>query len=144
MTAAPKKKCAQCGLNRQAKFFTSAKGRVCVTCQRKTRRASSHSNRIANTYGITGAEYAALLKLQGGVCAICGGTRGYRLDVDHDHALEKTVGTRLSVRGLLCRNCNRHLLPACFGNPEILLAAARYLKSPPARRVIRRRVVVRR
>lgn len=143
----PKKTCTQCGLKRQLKFFTSPKGRICVTCQRKTRRTTSHGSRILATYGITAEEYGAILALQGGVCAICGGGRAYNLHVDHSHAAERATGSsRASVRGLLCKRCNSHLLPAAMDDPQILMAAIQYLRNPPARRVIRvvRRRVVRR
>jgi len=53
-------------------------------------------------YGITPEEYAALLKSQGGRCAICRidtprGKGGWHLD--HDHATGR-------MRGLLCHGCN--------------------------------------
>jgi len=50
-------------------------------------------------YGITVAEYDALLEKQGGVCAICRKHSKRRLCVDHCHR----TGT---VRGLLCHRCN--------------------------------------
>jgi hypothetical protein len=77
------------------------------------------------TYGITEDEYKALLAHQGGRCAICGGKRRGNLDVDHCH---KT----LLVRGLLCRRCNRRLLPASQDLVERLEAAIAYLQAPPA------------
>lgn len=57
-------------------------------------------------FGITAADYAALLAAQAGVCAICRQPETYewkgktqRLAVDHNHQTKQ-------VRGLLCRNCN--------------------------------------
>jgi Recombination endonuclease VII len=50
-------------------------------------------------YGISVAEYDALLAKQGGVCAICRKRSKRRLCVDHCHL----TGT---VRGLLCDRCN--------------------------------------
>jgi hypothetical protein len=72
------------------------------------------------TYGITPEEYDALLRLQNGVCKICGRTAGKRrLSVDHDHA----TGV---VRGLLCNPCNV-ALGLLDENPETLRSAIRYL-----------------
>lgn len=63
-------------------------------------KADSHLRR---TYGITAAEYEAILEKQGGVCAICSQecnrSTSERFCVDHDHE------TGL-VRGLLCFKCN--------------------------------------
>ena len=62
--------------------------------------------RMTNRYGITLEDYDVMLKLQKGVCAICGTTGGkYEevkncgLSIDHCH----DTGT---VRGLLCNKCN--------------------------------------
>lgn len=86
-------------------------------------------------YGITPEVYEALHLAQGGLCRICrqpetekhprhAGPR--RLSVDHDHA----TGT---LRGLLCRACNR-ALGGFKDSPELLLAAAVYLEN--ARQVV--------
>jgi hypothetical protein len=58
--------------------------------------------KLQHRYGITGAEYDALLAKQDGVCAICGNPPKPNkfLDIDHDHET-------LKVRGLLCNNCNQ-------------------------------------
>jgi hypothetical protein len=63
--------------------------------------------RIKHRYGITVAEYNALLAAQEGKCAICKQLPGEnvrahwggKLSIDHDHQ----TGT---VRGLLCNDCN--------------------------------------
>jgi hypothetical protein len=138
--AKPRKRrpCARCGKNRSPNFFTGPRGRVCTVCQKKRKSSQSRGDRIQDQYGITLGEYGDLFKAQGGKCAICGGTRRQNLDVDHDHKVEKASGnTRVSVRGLLCRRCNRRLLPACLDDPEVLRRAIAYLESPPARQVIR-------
>ena len=63
---------------------------------------------LKTLYGMTLAEYNALLREQGGVCALCRkaapgtNSRNDKLVVDHCH----TTG---AVRGLLCHTCNRAL-----------------------------------
>ena len=125
MTTPKRKLCDQCGKNRALKFFTGTKGTVCSTCKKKRRRAWSHQHRIKETYGLEAGEYGILFDAQGGVCAICKGKRNYRLDVDHDH---KTG----FVRGLLCKACNRKILPHARDSPDVLRSAADYLENPPA------------
>ena len=79
-------------------------------------------------YGITDAEYQAMLDAQDGLCAICHrpevakGTRGGMapLAVDHDHRTEV-------VRGLLCLTCNNGVIGGSREDPLILLEAVRYL-----------------
>jgi hypothetical protein len=91
---------------------------------------------VQDTYGLKAGEYEALLKLQGGVCYICGGKGGgKKLAVDHDHK------TGLP-RGLLDRNCNYVLLGLMAkDDPEILSSllknAIDYLADPPYQRMLR-------
>jgi hypothetical protein len=76
---------------------------------------------LRNTFGMTLAEYEALLAKQGGVCAICGHPPKHLLAVDHDHANGK-------VRGLLCTPCNTgigHLKDS----PIRMRRAAEYIES---------------
>lgn len=57
---------------------------------------------LQKSYGITLADYDAMLKAQGNRCAICGRSpeeNGQRLCVDHDHETGEN-------RGLLCGICN--------------------------------------
>lgn len=65
----------------------------------------------------TASDYDAMLKKQGGVCAICGNAckSGKRLAVDHDHLT-------LKVRGLLCNHCNM-----LAQDPDHLRDVLRYL-----------------
>ena len=73
--------------------------------------------------GISLEEYRALLKAQGGGCAICGAERshcGQMLSVDHCHV----TGV---IRGLLCKACNSAL--SLFNeDPDVMRAAAEYLE----------------
>jgi len=77
-------------------------------------------------YGITVADYEALLAKQNGKCAICREKppRGETLCVDHCHVTGR-------IRGLLCRGCNCGL-----GNyrddPRRLRAGAAYLEASRA------------
>lgn len=58
---------------------------------------------LRQRYGITLADYDAMLKAQGGGCAICAKPPGKRrLAVDHDHKTGR-------IRGLLCSGCNTTL-----------------------------------
>jgi|TARA_S200002703_G_scaffold153282_1_gene154688 hypothetical protein len=61
---------------------------------------------LKRRYGITHEDYEKMLKLQGGVCKICGtnepGFSHKFFVVDHCHDSNK-------IRGLLCHNCNTML-----------------------------------
>lgn len=89
-------------------------------------------------------EWEMMLDAQNGTCAICDGTRP-TYDVDHSHAVERELkaagisdltATRMSVRGLICKRCNRRLLPASLDNPDILRSAINYLVDPPAHKIL--------
>ena len=76
---------------------------------------------LLRKYGITQADYNALLAKQKGGCAICGRKPSARisLHVDHDHRTKR-------IRGLLCFRCNNAI--GDFGdNPELIRHAAAYL-----------------
>lgn len=130
--------CSKCGRNRAEKFYVSPRGRVCSTCRKKRTRGTSKNVRLVETYDITLKEWNAILDLQGGVCAICSGRRS-TYDTDHDHQSEKQNGTRASVRGILCRRCNRRLLPGCTDSIDILVRAIAYLEDPPAQVILGQR-----
>lgn len=122
-----KRWCRGCERNRSARFWMSARSMSCTNCQKKGRSAASHRARVKSTYGLTPEDYAALLSAQDGACAGCGGKRGYRLSVDHDHA------TGL-VRGLLCRRCNK-VLRDVRDSRALLFTLALYLLEPPAKKL---------
>jgi len=80
--------------------------------------------RLKARYGITIAEYDAMLAAQGGTCAVCGTAEcasGRRFAVDHDH----TTGR---VRGLVCLFCNR-ALGLIRDDPALARSLARYLEA---------------
>ena len=78
---------------------------------------------LKRLYGISAAEYDALLAKQGGVCAICRKHSKRRLCVDHCHL----TGT---VRGLLCASCNLGL-GSLKEDQASLVAALAYLGALP-------------
>lgn len=70
----------------------------CVTCEKK--RARDHMFKLLR--GISHEERDALLKSQGGACAVCetktpGSKKGWH--VDHCHTSQR-------IRGILCATCN--------------------------------------
>ncbi|MDX3645315.1 endonuclease domain-containing protein [Streptomyces sp. MB09-02B] len=89
-------------------------------------RACRHRHR---RYGMTCADYAALLRRSGGKCEICRvpgieTSHGY-LVIDHDYAYGFSGG---AVRGLLCSPCNTRIAyPTNGAHAE---AKAQYLASP--------------
>lgn len=128
--------CQQCGLKRQPQFFSTLRARKCRDCLKKNRRRNSKAARLSNTYGITITEYEALYEQQQGCCVTCGGWRKV-LDVDHDHAKEKAgLPPRETVRGLICRSCNK-TLAVVRDSASRLRALAAYLDDPPAPKFLR-------
>ena len=82
-------------------------------------------------YKMTPEQYIGMYEAQNGLCAICQRpeTKRKRLAVDHDHSCCPGVNTcGKCVRGLICQRCNMGM-GAMDDNPEILLAAYRYLTS---------------
>ena len=76
-------------------------------------------------YRLTEAEYNAILRHQGGVCAGCGEPpRGRCLAVDHEHKTGR-------IRGLLCWHCNR-AIGIARDMADALSRLGAYLKSPTA------------
>lgn len=149
MSATERRRCAQCEKNRDVQSFSGLKGRICKTCRRATARRTARRNHLLKTYGLSLEDYEALLRAQGGVCAICHGARSYNLAVDHCHkteaawidvGLDPQIAARRSVRGLLCKAHNK-LLREVRDNPQILRAAADYLDDAPAPRTLGRRDV---
>jgi hypothetical protein len=76
---------------------------------------------LGKKYGITQAEYEAMLGAQGGVCAICGRPprEDISLHVDHDHESG-------AIRGLTCFRCN-NALGDFNDDPALLRSALAYL-----------------
>jgi len=91
---------------------------LCQTCYGRQSRPkypeslyvnSRRKTNLKRRYGITVEEYDALLESQEGRCKVCRRLpQKMRLQVDHDHEIEKKLG-KVVVRGLLCFRCNRGL-----------------------------------
>lgn len=128
------RECDKCLKNRQLRFFKPA-GRRCFTCQKRRTKVVSHEARVVATYGLEPGEYAALNAAQDGKCAGCGQARSYNLNVDHDHKVEAELGARASIRGLLCRRCNK-VLAVVGDNAMLLLNLMSYLDMWPSARVL--------
>lgn len=101
------------------------------------RRRDLARRRGLRIYGLTVADYDALLADQGGGCAICGySSPGSHLHVDHDHGCCPGVGScGKCVRGLLCRRCNQ-ALGQFADSAELLDRASGYLRAHRASKVI--------
>ena len=76
-------------------------------------------------FNITLTDYENLLSRQAEKCAVCNShvsSFKKRLAVDHNHKTGE-------IRGLLCFKCN-HFVIGRYTDPDLLLAAARYLTGP--------------
>jgi hypothetical protein len=94
---------------------------------------------LKKTYGISQAEYALLAAEKCNTCWICNRPPkdGKNLNVDHDHHLEKEIGTRASIRGVLCFQCNKRLIGRRRReHASLYRQAARYLESDRAQQIL--------
>ena len=95
-------------------------------------KGQTRERHLVRKYGVTLADYNALLASQDGKCAICRAPEEDQFKgvfhVDHCHSTGK-------VRGLLCRGCN-HMLGSVGDDPKLLLRAVEYLVPQVAAEVI--------
>jgi hypothetical protein len=107
------RRCPDCGvvkpLHEFPRFSRSKVGRgsYCKPCHNARGKAtytrlygSTREYHLRRRYGITGAQYDAMVEAQGGVCALC--RERPPEHVDHDHVTG-------AVRGVLCSCCNQGL-----------------------------------
>lgn len=141
------KRCPKCKLDKPLSEFWARRTRDgapasrCKMCSRDAQRewratrpdynkrryqivkVETRERHLVRKYGVTLAHYDAMLKAQGGKCAICARTEDSQrhkvFHVDHCHATGR-------VRGLLCRGCN-HVLGHVQDDPAVLWAAISYL-----------------
>lgn len=101
--------------------------RECFRIVDHKRAPKKREKALLRKYGITEAEYQAMLKQQNGVCAICGKPEYLKtkagvvrnLTVDHCHKSGK-------VRSLLCSGCN-YAIGTINEDPKVARAMAIYL-----------------
>lgn len=113
----PRPSCRRCGKPRER-----VNAKLCDLCSVR----SKISAKLKYAHGITLEQYEELLARQGGVCAICRRrpTKN-RLSVDHDHRCcpgRRSCGK--CIRGLLCKECNYHLLGAICHETQLGVAYA--------------------
>jgi hypothetical protein len=89
--------------------------------QRTYRRKSQRKDQLKYYYGMSVADYEALLAKQNGACAICKQTFAQTPCVDHSHITGE-------VRGLLCRSCNLGL-GHFKDDPRLTRAATAHLEA---------------
>lgn len=104
--------------NNPVKF--AEKKRKAGAAYRKLHPDQNRANKLRSYFGMTIADYDALLKAQDGKCRICRTPPiKSRLCVDHCHVTGK-------VRGLLCRRCNS-AIGLFQESAQIVREAAKYL-----------------
>jgi hypothetical protein len=115
------KRCVCCGIERPIERFEPRRRtcRDCVNAANRGRKTYSTEGHRRWTYGMSDAEFQALLTRQAGRCPVCE-LLLVKPVVDHDHR----VG---AVRGLLCASCNL-ALGHFRDDPDRCLRAALYLQ----------------
>lgn len=109
----------------------SSKG-LCYSCYERLKRdadpvykarlyAAQRACKLKQKYGISVGDWNRMLAEQGGACALCRWvpTGHATLKVDHDHLTGR-------VRGLLCNQCNRHIMARVDSDPAIINRIAAY------------------
>jgi len=113
----PRQKCKKC-LAKDARNWRKAN----PAKHRASRWKANHQSHLKRRFGLTPAEYDALVAQSDGLCGICRKpeTRARRIALDHDHATGE-------IRGFLCSGCNL-LLGNAKDSIDLLEQAIQYLK----------------
>lgn len=120
--------CRSCHRDKHKSYYQKdpPKGVARVKKWKKENPELTRASHLRRMYGITIVQYDAMLKAQGGTCAICKKPpKKRRLHVDHDHKTKR-------IRGLLCWHCNR-ALGYLRDDKDAIKAAAAYLARKAAR-----------
>ena len=122
-----KKVCKLCGkVEGEVPFYSHLKYKckICAPMPSQVGSITYRNKAYRKKYGLTVADYEAMLKAQCNKCAICGisvekTNKRKIFDIDHDHKTGK-------IRGLLCHTCNVSLNP--LENKDWLEKAFSYLE----------------
>lgn len=116
--------CRECDKNYYKEYVRTDSGRERTRVARAGWNTRNHEYFLKRRYGITLADYDAMVEAQSGRCAICGavepGGNFTKWAVDHCHDSAK-------VRGLLCAACNMGI-GQLGHDPVRLRAAADYIE----------------
>lgn len=109
-------------------------GRQLKYCSQACGKTAQRAAWIAKTYGLTLADYDAILTYQRGLCGCCGKpfTPGSTPHIDHEHGGH--------VRGIVHAYCNTRLIGR-LKSAELAQRLANYLTNPPAVGALGREVI---
>lgn len=124
------KQCRMClEIKAKTDFPTYKNGVLHTYCRTCT--AAYSRKRTIEKHGITVSDYAKMLSLQKGLCAICKRPSRVSLSIDHDLChCDNPHGCSECVRGLVCSLCNR-AMGLVDDRLDILESMIAYLKNPP-------------
>lgn len=118
----PRGQCKRCRSDKQVERYRANRESILkddrerrASRTEEQRRATSQRQSSYNRkwkYGLSDADFDAMLEAQHGLCVVCEGPFAPgRPNVDHDHSCcpRKARSCGKCVRGLLCHRCNRFL-----------------------------------
>ena len=123
--------CGDCKRARQRTWMSENRERSNSRYRRWSKKQAPHyeqKRQIEYKYGITNAEFDAMLARQYGRCLGCQKDITHKPFVDHDHATGK-------VRGLLCNTCNSGL-GMTKDDPQVLRRLMVYLERDPTKKLV--------
>lgn len=121
--------CRKCRNAATARWKKANPEKVASWRRNRTQSGAERSKDLRLLYGMTAAQYWAIIESQGGTCAMCPAVEsecGRRLCVDHCHKTGE-------IRGILCGSCNK-LLGFARDSVERLEAGKNYLLRFESRR----------
>lgn len=114
-TGARKARCRACETARTKAYYAEhsgyrasmkARAQAWVKANPEKAAKSRRKGNLKRTYGLSEAQFAALLELQGGKCALCKSGSHGRSNIDAGSWMVDHGHTTHDVRGLLCTSCN--------------------------------------